>query len=186
MTKERILKSAFELFTTHSYSGVTIDDIAKNAKVSKGGVFHYFSSKHELASKCLFHHFEMMDIPLLDEDSTPEEVREFLRSLISHYLDMIKENPKIMRFGLDVYEESIKTGVGVEVWEKFYSDYLENISQLLKLSGVKRPHVKAQLLMITLDAVGLQSIMMSDDNFPWEEFKDEIYSIYIEDQIEEK
>jgi AcrR family transcriptional regulator len=48
-TKKVILESAFDLFTSKIYSDVKIEEIAKNAGVSKGAVFHHFpDGKKEL------------------------------------------------------------------------------------------------------------------------------------------
>lgn len=56
--KERILKAAFELFSEKPYDEVTVDEVAKQAGVSKGGLFHYFPSKYELAKESLFYGLE--------------------------------------------------------------------------------------------------------------------------------
>ncbi|KXA94003.1 hypothetical protein AKJ66_00110 [candidate division MSBL1 archaeon SCGC-AAA259E22] len=52
-TKGTILGSAFDLFKEKSLNEATIEDVAEEAGVSKGAVFHYFDSKSELAVKCL-------------------------------------------------------------------------------------------------------------------------------------
>ncbi len=44
-TAARILKIARELFLTHSYADVTMDQIAGAANVTKGGLYHHFAGK---------------------------------------------------------------------------------------------------------------------------------------------
>ena len=47
-SKDRILKSAMKIFVVNGYSETTMDDIALSAGLSKGAVYHHFSSKREL------------------------------------------------------------------------------------------------------------------------------------------
>ncbi len=47
-TKKKILDAAHSLILDLGFSGTTVDAIIKQAGVSKGAFFHYFSSKQEL------------------------------------------------------------------------------------------------------------------------------------------
>ncbi len=46
--KEQLLNSALELFVTKGFHGASTNNIAKNAWVSNGILFHYFKTKEEL------------------------------------------------------------------------------------------------------------------------------------------
>lgn len=56
-TKERVFKAAIHLFRQYGYDSVTIDDIAKEAKVSKGTFYLYFDTKEAVLVK----QFGLMD-----------------------------------------------------------------------------------------------------------------------------
>ncbi|MEM8606661.1 MAG: TetR/AcrR family transcriptional regulator [Myxococcota bacterium] len=43
--RQQLLELGLELFANHTYDGLSIDDIAKRAGVSKGLLYHYFPSK---------------------------------------------------------------------------------------------------------------------------------------------
>ena len=43
--RQQLLELGLELFASHTYDGLSIDDIAKRAGVSKGLLYHYFPSK---------------------------------------------------------------------------------------------------------------------------------------------
>lgn len=47
-TRERILKSAKKLFEKQGYAGSSIGEICKESGVTKGALFHHFSSKENL------------------------------------------------------------------------------------------------------------------------------------------
>jgi AcrR family transcriptional regulator len=52
-TLQDIRDGAFQLFGRYGYDGVSIDDIAKSADLSKGALYWHFSSKDELYLDCL-------------------------------------------------------------------------------------------------------------------------------------
>lgn len=48
-TKTRLLEAAFDVIRTKGYSATSVDDICAAAGVTKGGFFHHFRSKQDLA-----------------------------------------------------------------------------------------------------------------------------------------
>lgn len=46
--KEKIIQSSMKLFGTNGYDKTSIEEIVKDAQVSKGLLFHYFNNKEEL------------------------------------------------------------------------------------------------------------------------------------------
>jgi TetR/AcrR family transcriptional repressor of nem operon len=47
-TRARIVDSARVLFNRHGFESVSIDDVMKNAGLTRGGFYHHFSSKQSL------------------------------------------------------------------------------------------------------------------------------------------
>jgi TetR/AcrR family transcriptional regulator, transcriptional repressor for nem operon len=47
--KTRLLDAAMHLIRAQGYSATTVDDICREAKLTKGAFFHYFASKEDLA-----------------------------------------------------------------------------------------------------------------------------------------
>lgn len=52
-TKTRLLQSAQKLILRRGFAGTSVDEICKNANVTKGSFFHYFSSKEDLGFRLL-------------------------------------------------------------------------------------------------------------------------------------
>ena len=46
-TRQKIIDSSFQLFSTKGYQNVTVDDIAKNAGVSTGAAYRYFGNNNK-------------------------------------------------------------------------------------------------------------------------------------------
>lgn len=52
-TKQRILETATNLFSTHGYGGTSVDDILTAVGITKGAFYHYFKSKDALCEVVL-------------------------------------------------------------------------------------------------------------------------------------
>lgn len=48
-TKTKLLNAALKLVRTNGYAATTVDDLCRDAGVTKGAFFHYFKSKEDLA-----------------------------------------------------------------------------------------------------------------------------------------
>jgi len=62
-TKRKLLDSGISLMRAKGYNATTVDDICQAAGVTKGGFFHYFKNKDELAKAALtrFHEGKVHD-----------------------------------------------------------------------------------------------------------------------------
>ncbi len=47
-TRSKIMSSAIKLFSTRGYNSASVDDICKDAEISKGAFYHHFESKQAL------------------------------------------------------------------------------------------------------------------------------------------
>ncbi len=65
-TSERILEIAERLILQRGFTGTAIEDIIKEANISKGGFFYHFDSKNDLALK-LLERYRREDMLLLSE-----------------------------------------------------------------------------------------------------------------------
>jgi TetR/AcrR family acrAB operon transcriptional repressor len=65
-TRASIVDAALECFDRHGIAGSTLDQIAAAAGVTKGAIYHHFSSKGEILHELRRH----VSVPLLDEADT--------------------------------------------------------------------------------------------------------------------
>lgn len=47
-TRNALVESAVDLFTEHGYTGTSLDEIARRARVTKGALYHHFAGKQGL------------------------------------------------------------------------------------------------------------------------------------------
>lgn len=179
-TRENILQTAFRLFVNNSYEGMTIDEIADEADVSKGAVFHYFDSKFELANKSIFNFMEKNWIPIYEDILKTDKPDEMLKNCIEYSFDFFYDNPKFMRFFMELYERS-KNEKMIEVQiDDFYKELLDMGTTMFERLGVENPKLKSHLLTACLDGLALQFTFFGDeDDFPdLDELKDETYKVF--------
>ncbi|NLY20251.1 MAG: TetR/AcrR family transcriptional regulator [Tissierellia bacterium] len=104
-TKQKILNSASELFTTKGYNNTTIEDIVDlTGDITKGAVYYYFESKIGILEYLLANDFDR-DFGRLGSGKT---LNEKLKNYILDYmelsniihlveaLDIAKKNPEII------------------------------------------------------------------------------------------
>ncbi|WP_457742472.1 TetR/AcrR family transcriptional regulator [Thermococcus sp.] len=174
-TRERILKAALELFSEKSYHEVSMGEIAKKAGLSKGGLFHYFPSKYDLAREVLF---RLLDgwIDELEERLEGLSGREMLKALVDAAFELVTSNPKLSRFFLELYEESLKRERGSE-WDEFYGRYIGVTSQVLRSAGISEPEKRAILLGAIVDGLALHHLLSGGRLFDVEDMKREVLRI---------
>ncbi|NJE49346.1 TetR/AcrR family transcriptional regulator [Thermococcus sp. 9N3] len=162
-TRTRIIEAALELFSERSYHEVSVEEIARKAGVSKGGLFHHFPSKYELAKAVFFHYLTQWERELGEVMEKADGPEERLRVLVGAMFDFVSQNQKLYRFFLEFYEESLKRGEWEEEWREMAERYLEMIEGLLRDAGVENPRVRAFLLVSLIDGFAFDYLFLDGD-----------------------
>jgi AcrR family transcriptional regulator len=63
--RERVLAAAVELFATNGFDGTSVQEIVERAQVTKGALYHYFTSKDDLLYE-IYH--TLLSVQLADLD----------------------------------------------------------------------------------------------------------------------
>ncbi|MFR9165656.1 MAG: TetR/AcrR family transcriptional regulator [Dysgonomonas sp.] len=94
-SKKKILEKAFNLFLTRSYDSVSMREIQEAAKVSRGAIYHHFSSKEEIYEDIINEYL----LPMFSSYSliTDEEKKTLQSAILAslknrqNYLNSLKE-----------------------------------------------------------------------------------------------
>lgn len=93
-TKQRILKVAFKLFAEKGYKHVTVDEIIKKAKSSKGAFYNHFPSKDLL----IYEHIKDKDAryaALNEEIAKLATAAEKLKYFANNLFKLLSETPEL-------------------------------------------------------------------------------------------
>jgi len=101
-SKEHILRTAFKLFLQKNYKEVTLRDIVRETGLSKGGFYHYFSSKEQLFMEVInTYYFEKMQIDYSKlshnslRDFYHDYVKEIKRTMTTLKKELFKSNTPV-------------------------------------------------------------------------------------------
>lgn len=183
-SKGRIMSVALKLFAEKGYHATSISQIASKAKVSKGLMYNYFSSKEDLLDEIIEQGFSALAKLeyLIQKGRKPEEQLEnFIDSVINNlfsnftywqlYLTLLV-HPSVQKR----YEKRLKA---------FRDDFTKTLSALFKDLGSINPRLEAFILGTFFDGLVLNFIA-AEDEFPIEKIKQTLVKKFIEQKSEKR
>jgi AcrR family transcriptional regulator len=87
-TKDLILNSAMELFSTIGYNKASMRDIARNADISTGPLYFYFKNKAELFTKILYNAYEKINSVYTDINVENGDYLGALKNFFKKYIEV--------------------------------------------------------------------------------------------------
>ncbi|MBN2460530.1 MAG: TetR/AcrR family transcriptional regulator [Candidatus Cloacimonetes bacterium] len=103
-SREKILRAALRIFLEKGYDAASMNDVVRESKFTKGGIYHYFNNKEQLfieAIDLLFREFEQWEMELYESSSSLQEiVRNYFNSLagVSVFLNRVVESENINEY----------------------------------------------------------------------------------------
>ncbi|MFO8050494.1 MAG: helix-turn-helix domain-containing protein [Thermoplasmatota archaeon] len=179
--KERILKSAFELFSSKGYDKVSLNDVVEKAGVSKGGLFHYFDSKYSLARDCLiwWTRKNMKPNMFMEGTATP---RDMLIRFIDLMIHIMQEEEGFTRFFWSVFDEAMSRQEDPSVWVDFLEQYKMAVSTLYEKMEVRDPEMKALMFLSNMDGMTFYHSMLKQvgTELDLDRFREELIRTYVD------
>jgi AcrR family transcriptional regulator len=102
-TRERLFRSALDLFAKKGFTETTVEDITEAADVGKGTFFNYFPSKDHILLAFGEMQLAKLDSAVTEARRTGEPMPQFLRSLGVRMTQEPVRNPGIIRVLLQAY-----------------------------------------------------------------------------------
>ncbi|WP_102029143.1 TetR/AcrR family transcriptional regulator [Salirhabdus sp. Marseille-P4669] len=173
--KAKILTSAMELFMKQGYHTTSINDIAKQAGVSKGLLYNYFKGKEELLAKMVEERIAQV-ADVMEGETALKSPMEQLEFIVDQAINNVYEHPKVFRFYLHLQtlpeadEELNKYGrMIIEESARQFEFQCEIFERL----GVKEPRKRSLYFSSALQGIMLM-ISTYPQQFPVEEIKAQI------------
>lgn len=96
-TKQKLFDASMELIGERGAAGVTVDEIAAAAGVSKGTVYYNFGSKSDLIAQLLRHGVDILMARLLSVTDEAADPLEAMDEMIGQAMDFMAEYPSFAR-----------------------------------------------------------------------------------------
>ena len=92
-----ILDAAVRVFARQGFHACRVSDIADEAGVAYGLVYHYFASKDEVLDTLFLERWDVMLALIREVDAEPLPVREKLEAIASFIIDSYRHDPDLMK-----------------------------------------------------------------------------------------
>jgi TetR/AcrR family transcriptional regulator, fatty acid metabolism regulator protein len=92
-----ILDAAVRVFARQGFHTCRVSDIADEAGVAYGLVYHYFGSKDEVLSTLFLERWNVMLEAIRETDAGSEPAREKLRHIASFIIESYRHDPDLMK-----------------------------------------------------------------------------------------
>jgi TetR/AcrR family fatty acid metabolism transcriptional regulator len=92
-----ILDAAVRVFATRGFNGCRVSDIADEAGVAYGLVYHYFRSKDEVLDTLFLERWNVMLEVIRDLDETDLTPRDKLATITGFIVDSYRHDPELMK-----------------------------------------------------------------------------------------
>jgi AcrR family transcriptional regulator len=96
-TKQKLFEASMELIGERGAAGVTVDEIAAAAGVSKGTVYYNFGSKSDLIAQLLRHGVDILEARLLSVQGGSADSLAGMDAMIGQAMDFMAEYPSFAR-----------------------------------------------------------------------------------------
>lgn len=96
-TKQKLFEASMDLIGERGASGVTVDEIAAAAGVSKGTVYYNFGSKSDLIAQLLRHGVDILEARLLSVRGGAADPLLGMEAMIGQAMDFMAEYPSFAR-----------------------------------------------------------------------------------------
>jgi TetR/AcrR family transcriptional regulator, mexJK operon transcriptional repressor len=110
--RSRILRAAADLFMTHGYAGVSMDDVLAAVGGSKSTLYRYFTDKTDLFRSAVEMLIDGLSTPVRTFEPTSSDVTETLVELGRHFAALVLQPRAIALHRLVTAEAERVSGLG--------------------------------------------------------------------------
>lgn len=178
-TRQQIKDAAFQLFAKEGFSNTSVSRIAKQADISKGLIYHYFSSKEDILVS-IFNDLQEMgkEATTFPEDLAPIEC---LDQMLHQVFDFLENSSEVIRLMISLALQPDAIAAIEPYVQEENERQVEVMTTILDELGYDDPQNEAYYLAAKLDGLALGYISMNDD-YPYEKIKQKILDEYVTDK----
>ncbi|MEL7367393.1 MAG: TetR/AcrR family transcriptional regulator [Myxococcota bacterium] len=157
--REQILSAARRCFIENGFHPTRMDDIAKAAGLSKGGVYFHFKSKQDVFNSLVDDEFaeSMKFLRGIHQGDRP--IRDKMQNIGAHFLQYFAQAPDAPRFFVVMGEMALRDAELSQKLAQMQGQFITEVSNLIRQGveeGIFRPvdvEVVAALLKALVDGI---------------------------------
>ena len=181
--ENRLLDTAFNLFTKKGIKDTSVQDIVDNANVAKGTFYLYFKDKYELKDVLIAKKSKKLFNDALDElhKNYITNFSDQIIFVINHVINALSKNTLLLKF----ISKNLSWGVYNETVTKLYekAEKEENSIYYFFMKSVKENNIKLKnpdvtlYMIIELASSTCFNSILKKEPLPIEEFKPYLYDV---------
>jgi AcrR family transcriptional regulator len=158
-TRERIIEAAARIFARRGYGDATVQDIAGEAEISMGALYHHFASKEELFRAIVDEHIKREVLEYQPQQAS--SVREAIEHFVAFQADHLRRDPEFRSLSMELWAQAAR-----EPWAqaacaasfRTFRDLLARLLTIAQEAGVARGDLDIESAAVLLEALfaGLQ------------------------------
>ncbi|MEX0786182.1 MAG: TetR family transcriptional regulator [Dehalococcoidia bacterium] len=131
-TRERIIHAAELVFARHGYGESTVQDIADEAAISMGALYHHFASKEELFRAILEEHVRR---DVMEYEPRPaSSSREAIEYFVAYQIDHLRQHPELRGLQMELWAQAMREDWAREACANSFRTFRELISSLIGIA----------------------------------------------------
>ncbi len=160
VTIQTIYEAARSLFVEKNYADVTINDIAGQANVSKGALYHHFSGKEDLYLKMMHHYLaQIQESTQSVVEKSGGDCRERLYESMFNFLQLPQELLSVLRLvrrDINIFKDPMRNEF-IRAYQEAVPNQVESIIQ----DGIDNGEIKAiDARLFSWELVALVEVVM--------------------------
>lgn len=125
--KEIVIEKARELFTEYGYKKVSMDEIAKEANVTKKTIYTYFKDKDSMFQYFILEELEKMKSLLEEKKKKSSSFISFVSESLYYVLSYRKNSKLVSTIIKEVSQDKeAKAGIFLKLYDTEIINYIEN------------------------------------------------------------
>jgi len=182
--EEVILEAALKIIKGKGFHRARMSDIAREANISYGLVYHYFKTKDDLFEAILYRWWDSLFHLMKDISEAPSNVQMKLRHIIDYFLDTYQDNPALVNIFITEISRSTSnlTADRLEYFKKFMALTEGIIAQGQKNETLRNDFKARYLTYIFLGALEafVSTMVLADQNIKGDVQKERIAESILE------
>jgi len=159
-----ILEVALNLFAKNGYASTSVSMISKEAGISKGLMYNYFSSKEDLLKKIITSGLQQFTMFLNVKDVSNVKKEELI-DFIDGNLEALKNDPDFYKLYFSLaFQAEVFSMLEVEMMKAF-GDILNIFINYYQSKGETDPFAKTRFVLAVFDGIGIHYIL-DTETFP--------------------
>ncbi len=172
--EQRLLDTAFALFTTKGVVKTSISDIVERAGLGKGTFYLYFKDKYDIQEQLIVRKARQVFHHALENagESTGKCFADSLIAVVDDILEQFQQDTTLLRF----INKNLSWGIFRRAIDRSSEDYMEPIRKALSESGDRIPNLD-MLIYTIVELVGstAYSVILEHDPVSLAEYKPHLY-----------